>query len=152
MKMFSMEKNDLIQIVSECLNLVSTRDSHLLEIGVDERCINHRLAMYLGQRLESDRLKVDTEYNRHLKDMKYYEENIYGSIDILFHERGSDLNNIAAFECKKGAISETDLAKIHALVGPEFNYQYGVTIEYRSQEVKLYQMVENQIEEEIIEL
>ena len=147
-----MNKNYLIQILQECLHRVYETDAYLLEIDIDERCINHRLAMYLTERLETDELKVDTEYNRHLVDMKYYEENTYGSIDILFHQRGLDNNNIAAFECKKEAISETDIAKIHALIGPDFNYQYGVTIEYRSKEVKLYQMIDEDIIEEIIEI
>ncbi|MTI24636.1 hypothetical protein [Fulvivirga kasyanovii] len=108
--------------------------------------------MYLSQRLETDTLRVDTEYNRHLVDMKYYEDNTYGSIDILFHKRGSDVNNIFAIECKKRRILQTDITKIHALLRPDFNYQYGVTIEYISKEVKLYQRVRDKIEEETIEI
>jgi citrate lyase synthetase len=147
-----MEKNDLIEILKNCLKRVFEEDAILREIGVDERCINHRLAMYMSEHVEEGAIKVDTEYNRHLKDQKYYEENTYGSIDILVHERGTDQNNIVAFECKKERISKTDLVKIHALLRPDFNYRFGVTIEYKKPEVKLYQLVDNQVEEEIIDL
>lgn len=146
-----MEKNELIQTLTECLQRVYENDAMLMEIDIHEDAINNRLARYLSEFLESDLINVDAEYNRHMGQLKQYGlEGRSAIVDIVVHERETDDNNVAALECKKGAISKTDLSKIYALISPEFNYQYGVTIEYRSREVKFYQMVENQIEEEII--
>lgn len=147
-----MEKNKVIEILKFCLNKVYTDDAYLFEVDVDERCINHRLASYLGQILETDKIKVDIEYNRDSDHLKYYDGETFGSIDILVHQRGNHENNLIAFECKKGMMSEVDMAKINALVGPEFNYQYGVTIQYNKKIAKLYQMIADKIVEEIIEI
>jgi hypothetical protein len=145
-------KEDLIEGVKASLEKVYDQDLHLLEIDCDERSINHRLAFYLISIFEKERLKVDVEYNRHLKDLKVYEGNKYGSIDILIHERGSDLYNLCAFECKKEKLTETDLLKINALISPEFNYKYGITVEYNKRIITIHQVIDGIIRSEILEL
>lgn len=147
-----MEKDELIQAIRSSLRKVYRIDEILFRIGVDERALNHRLAFYLTKLVEQNGIKVDVEYNRHLVGMKYYEENKYGSLDILIHERGTDVNNICAFECKKEKISETDVVKIRALLGTEYRYSFGVTIEYVPRNVKLYFKSGSKIIEEKIEL
>ena len=145
-----MEKDELIRTIRSSLKRVYRKDQILFQIGVDERAINHRLALYLSKFVERNEVKVDVEYNRHLVGMKYYEENVYGSIDILVHQRGTDVNNICAFECKKEKMSNVDISKIHALLGSAFNYRFGVTIEYNSRTLTLYQLVKEQITSERI--
>jgi hypothetical protein len=147
-----MEKDKLIGIIKSSLNKVYEEDAHLLLINIDERSINHRLALYMSPLLEGEKIHVDVEYNRHLEGMKYYVNNVYGSIDILIHERGTDKNNICAFECKKGLMSKVDLMKVQALLGEDFNYCYGVTIEYNSRTVTLFEISDNKLVAERIEL
>jgi hypothetical protein len=147
-----MKKDELIRIIRLSLRRVYRKDEILFRIGVDERALNHRLAFYLAKLVERNNVKVDVEYNRHLVGMKYYEDNRYGSLDILIHERGTDTNNICAFECKKDKISKTDITKIRALLGAEYQYTFGVTIEYVSREIKLYFKQGRKIIEEKIEL
>jgi len=148
-----MEKQDLIEILKFCLNRIFHEDKLLLEIDIHEDAINNRFTRYLSEILESDEINVDAEYNRHMSELKKYGvEGKNAIVDIVVHQRGTDEHNIVAFECKKGPVSAIDLAKIYALIGPEFNYQYGITIEYRSKIIKLYQMVDDEIVDEIIEI
>ena len=149
-KTYLMEKDKIISIVKDCLNSVYTKDTYLFDIDIDERSINHRLAMKLSNELEDNTLKVDVEFNRRMNNQKTIDENGFGSIDILIHHRGIDTHNICAFECKKDRISQNDLRKINALLRPPYNYQYGITIEYNDHVAILYQMIDDQIIEEKI--
>lgn len=152
-KLLSMEKAELVEIIQACLEEVYSKDRNLLEIDIHENAVNGRLAKYLSNYFENNVITVDVEYNRHIDQLKRYGvDGDSAIVDIVVHQRMTDENNIVAFECKKEVISEIDIRKIRALVGEEFNYQYGVTIEYFNEVVKLYQMAEGEIVEEIIEL
>jgi len=148
-----MEKNELIEIIRSCLRRVYVQDGNLLDISIHENSINCRLARYLSEFLERGVITVDVEYNRHIDQLKNYGvERESAIVDIVVHQRLTDENNLIAFECKKDLISEVDIKKIKSLVGNEFNYQYGVTIQYFNQVIMLYQRVDQEIVEEIIEL
>ena len=148
-----MEKDELIQIIQECLGRLYTNDASLLEINIHENAVNGRFARYLADHFEKDEITVDVEYNRHIDQLKTY--GIYGDsaiVDIVVHQRLTDANNIVALECKKRTINEVDVRKIKALVDDEFNYQYGITVEYFNKLVTLYQRLDGEILTEIIEL
>lgn len=152
-KQHLMEKDELIQIVQECLGRVYTNDANLLDINIHENAVNGRFSKYLADYVEQDEITVDVEYNRHIDQLKTY--GIYGDsaiVDIVIHQRLTDSNNIVALECKKRTINETDIRKIRALVDDEFNYQYGITVEYYNGLVTLCQKLDGEILTEIIEL
>lgn len=136
---YLMEKSELIKIIKNCFKTIKERDHYLFEINIHEDAFNHRLATLLSFQFETNEISVDTEYNRHYNELKTYGlEGKSAIVDIVIHERGTDNNNLIAFECKKKAISSLDLKKIEALIGPEFNYQFGVTIQYFSGLATIY--------------
>ncbi len=141
-----MEREQIIEIIISCLKEVHERDALLFTLGVDERAINHRLALYLSPYFENESINVDVEYNRHLTKLKYYEENKYGSIDIVIHERGFDRNNICAIECKKETLNEIDLRKLRALVSDEFIYSCSIGIEYNTRTLTIFELNNDNIE------
>jgi hypothetical protein len=148
-----MEKDKVIEIIKACLHKLYTKDEKLLDIKVHEDSLNGRLAGYLRECLENETIKVDTEYDRHIAGLKKYGvEGKSAIVDIVVHERLTDTNNIAAIECKKLKMSMTDMEKIRALIGPEFNYRYGITIVYFERLATIYQILEKKIIEENIEL
>lgn len=148
-----MEKNELIQIIQECLGRVYMNDANLLDINIHENAVNHRLANYLADVLEQGVINVDVEYNRHIDQLKKYGvEGDSAIVDVVVHQRMTDDNNIVAIECKKEAMNEIDIRKINALVREEFNYQFGMTIEYLSKTVLLYQRTGDGILTEKIKL
>ena len=100
----------LADFVQNSINRFIKEDYYLLQTDASERCVCHRLAMYLEQELKDDYpgYRVDTEYNRGcggkgfrpkvLDDKKI-------SIDIAAHVRRLNANheyeNLIAIEVKK---------------------------------------------------
>lgn len=125
------------------LSKLIENDNKLIDQGVKEECINHRLAIYIDEYYrqfcgEKNYCIVDLEYNKNL-DEKDREKEIHdknGNLikirpDILLHKRGSNDNNLIAIETKKDWFRRHDMEKIQALLKPPYKYRYGFIILYR---------------------
>lgn len=139
-----MERSDLIKVLKKTFQKLKERDSYLFEINVHEEAISNRLAGYLRSELETDLISVDTEYNRHGTQLKKYGiEGRSAVVDIVVHSRGTDDFNLLAIECKKRKASEDDYKKINALVDNEFNYRYGLVLEFFEGRAEIFWKDEN---------
>ncbi|MEJ5203491.1 MAG: hypothetical protein WHV66_14795 [Anaerolineales bacterium] len=112
-------------------------DQDLLDVGVNERSLTHKLAEYLQD--EFPEWHVDCEYNRRHDQVKrlHFEG---GDIraddteartvfpDIIVHRRRTDQNLIVLEVKKAGGIVEThDIEKLLAFTGePEYRYRLGL--------------------------
>lgn len=123
-------------------------DSTLLEIGVNERSLTHRLAMHIQQHLRVHEqyfldCDVDCEYNRSLDEIKRLASVAPGLVspenvdavtiypDILIHRRIRQFrdNNILVIEVKKNyEPSALDIEKLSKLTKGQtkYEYQFGV--------------------------
>lgn len=135
-----MNRKEVDEIVKEAINLLIKRDKELLELGVTERALSHKLAEYIAQ---SDKiispLVVDCEYNRHLTDIKRLNLPSRKALDnelkattvfpdIIVHERNSDQNNLIVLELKKPDEDiEYDRLKLKAFVS-EFGYKHAAHV------------------------
>jgi len=117
--------------VERGLNTLLRNDIYLFEIGVNERTLAHRLAVYLEQEFPS--WNVDCEYNRNQYDRKYIGqpresgENRGVYPDIIIHHRGTS-DNLLAIELKRGYSvhgQEEDEAKLKEYVN-RLGYQHGL--------------------------
>lgn len=131
-----MEVNEkLIEIVNETLDKLYTNESYLFKSNSSERNMVFHFARYFLEIIkEKDFYKnynVDCEYNRDLLDPKmcavlgYKKEKHRIYPDFIFHERGTNENNMLAIEFKKNRRrSEEDNNKLMFLTNNEFRYKY----------------------------
>lgn len=135
-----MNRDEAIQIVTEAIDHLLENDRELLELGVTERALSHKLAEYMAQ---SDKivspLVVDCEYNRHFEDIKRLDLPPRDALDrevrattvfpdIIVHERNSDENNLIVLELKKpNEDIEYDRIKLKAFVS-EFGYTHAAHV------------------------
>ena len=112
------------------------KDCNLLRLDVNERSITHKLAEHLQRQFED--LKVDCEYNRHLKDIKRLPiepediktdcldaKTVYP--DIVVHRREVDNCNRLVIEAKKSTQdAKYDEGKLRAFTSPENDYKYAM--------------------------
>lgn len=91
--------DEMRKVVNDALSDFAKRDMVLLDLGVQEETISHRLAIYIEQRLPE--WEVDCEYNR---DLMCPKKNPKGSgcirPDIVVHKRNSS-RNLLVVEIKK---------------------------------------------------
>lgn len=118
-------------------------DCDLLEVGVNERSITHKLAEHLQRQFSH--LKVDCEYNRHgsyTKSLKNLRSCIKGGKleaddseattvypDIIVHQRGNDDRNQLVIEAKKNNNKgdlKKDRCKLQEFTNPHGDYGYKV--------------------------
>ncbi|WP_144435410.1 hypothetical protein [Roseovarius atlanticus] len=131
-----MDRNQLDEIISSCLQELYDQDGQILAQDIGECAICGRLAMLMGPKFPL--YSVDIEYNRKgpgldPKDIEMPDEN--GELtthrvfpDIIIHERGHNLRNFLVVEVKKSTNAvgdEHDLAKLQALCR-QLRYQYGL--------------------------
>lgn len=122
-----MTREEAADLLARAIRVFLLRDSQLLELGVSERAIAFRLALYMSRsRLIRPPLTIDCEYNRHLGDRKKLNlpprRRPNGeprpsdvSPDILVHQRNSDDHNLLALELKKpGEAIARDETKLRA--------------------------------------
>lgn len=117
-------------------------DSYLLEIGVSERAIMGRLAVYLTHLFPSH--SVDLEYNRHALEVKRADvpeecanaTNFAGKAiiipDLIVHQRGHDRDNLLVLEAKKSADrrgKDCDRLRVTALKR-ELGYRFAALLEF----------------------
>lgn len=129
--------------VREATESFIENDSDLLDLAAHEQAVSHRIAVYLEDVFESEKLNVDCEYNKHLEGekviiLKGFDLDrcnvckchscvavIEGGLDILpekqfrpdilIHSRGNDEKNLIAIEIKKGKECEFDQVKLKEL-------------------------------------
>lgn len=131
-----MDRNQLDEIVSLCLQELYDQEGQILTQDISERAICGRLAMLMCPKFPM--YSVDIEYNRkgpglEPKDIEMPDET--GELttnrvfpDIIVHERGHNLRNFLVVEVKKSTNAvrdEHDLAKLQALCA-QLRYQYGL--------------------------
>lgn len=128
------------------------KDRQLLELGVREEALSHRLAFHLEQALQKfkydlslqgqllDEISVDFEYDRHGNEQKALAEIMdrfpekHSDIvrpDIVMHIRNSD-HNFMVVEVKKKSGNDKTYAreKVAAFVNSQYAYMIGVYIEF----------------------
>ena len=117
--------------VERSLNYLLRNDMYLFEIGIHERTLAHRLAVYLENEFSS--WNVDCEYNRNQYDLKLIrpsgldggDRRVFP--DIIIHHRGTT-DNLLAIELKK-KISEDAQAEDERKLNEYINrlgYHYGL--------------------------
>lgn len=99
-----MTKNYLVQAVISSLKELYAKDEVLVKRGLCERCLVHRLAVYLERIFEG--FNVDCEFNKSFyKDVVSNKalSSVSGNyVDILVHKRSNKLGeNLLCIEAKK---------------------------------------------------
>ncbi len=133
-------------IIHEAINEFILRDSYLLEHDVHEQAISHKLACYVGKRI--DGWHVDAEYNRNLQRPKSLSSCGRVRPDILIHRRGLNNdgdtkdNNLLIIEVKKSPSQQdkdADTNIIQAFINeyPYF-YKYGAFIAFDGSETEWF--------------
>jgi len=118
------------------LDQLFKNDAFLLESGVHERSVSHKLAEYLQQQFQG--WHVDCEYNRHGLGVKMLprecegEHREYVYPDVVVHHRNTD-DNLLVIEIKprkNKAVDECDNAKLTAFTnqGGDYKYRLGLFI------------------------
>lgn len=119
--------------VEESLNKLIRNDIYLFEIGVHERTLAHRLAIYLEEEFAS--WNVDCEYDRNQYDQKLISRGTNGEADgkvypdIIIHHRGT-FDNLLAIEIKKSQSvngQAKDERKLREYIN-RLGYRYGLFI------------------------
>jgi hypothetical protein len=124
------------------LGILCKNDSFLLENGVNERSIAHKLAEYL--QIQFPDWNVDCEYNKKGLDRKILDginecseqkktDRVYP--DIIVHKRNTD-DNLLVIEIK---IKDEDCCDIEKLkkftsISGEFKYKLGLFIKFNEKE------------------
>tara|TARA_R100000935_G_scaffold15453_2_gene30937 strand:+ start:14641 stop:15120 length:480 start_codon:yes stop_codon:yes gene_type:complete len=131
-----LDRNQLDELVSTCLQELYDQDVQILVQDIGERTICGRLAMLMGPKFPQ--YNVDIEYNRkgpgiEPKDIDMPDENGVLTTsrvfpDIIVHERGHNLRNLLVVEVKKSTNAvgdDHDFAKLQALCW-QLRYQNGL--------------------------
>ena len=130
--------------LEEAIERLIERDRDLLVLNVSERCVSHRLALYLQELFPE--LNVDCEYNRTGPNTKQLEPPPVGFCwdddeaksvfpDILVHRRNCADRNVLVVEVKKtgnGTLANFDRAKLNAFTRPDYNYALGAFIVFKT--------------------
>ena len=128
----------------EAIERLEERDRDLLVLNVSERCVSHRLALYLQELFPE--LHVDCEYNRNGPDTKRlkppliplcWDDDESKSVfpDILVHRRNCPDWNVLVVEVKKtanGILANFDRDKLDAFTRPDYNYALGAFIVFQT--------------------
>ena len=128
-----MKPEKLKSKVEKAIELLLKNDLFLLEIGVHERSVAHKLAEYLQQ--EFPEYHVDCEYNRYGKSVKEI-RNIRVYPDIIIHKRDNQKNNLLAIEIKTKKVGKKKINKdrnklrnFTSLSG-KFKYRFGLFLKF----------------------
>ncbi|MBV5278437.1 MAG: hypothetical protein J0647_05305 [Campylobacteraceae bacterium] len=135
-------------IVSEAINELKAKDKYLLDHNVNERSISHKLACYIGKRI--DGWHVDAEYNRNMDDQKrLISTDKYGVMpDIIIHRRGhnndttTENNNLLVIEIKKTPTEKqkrNDILKLKQFIkNPPYFYKFGAFIAFDGSDIEWF--------------
>jgi len=121
--------------VKDAVDILLDKDAFLLEHGVHERSVTHKLAEYLQQMFPD--YHVDCEYNKHGITTKLLpreceeasERKVFP--DIVVHIRGDDSKNLLVIEAKPTPqIDKSDKCKLKLFTATngKYAYKYGLFI------------------------
>ena len=123
--------------INRALDKLYKIDQFLFDEDLCERCITHKLTMYLEEQGFDGGYFVDYEYNKSHSNQKTRLKRVISEkgnyIDIIITKRDGDYrNDLACFEVKKWNTREKedrDIEKLKNLTGKEnFCYKYGFYI------------------------
>lgn len=148
MKSSDINKELIINVFQEAIKKLIENDKTLLDKGASERCLQFRLACYLKEffeELESEKIYIDTEYNRDAAVIKTNRAGNKFYPDIILHERGNNNNNIIYCEIKKDDSSDNeDSTKIKEQMNQR-GYKYGINLyKLQSSDIKLDMYVKHE--------
>jgi hypothetical protein len=138
-----MNEQSVRERLKAALETLLIRDSHLLEIGVHERALMARVAVYLAPLFPE--YSVDVEYNRHGIEVKRAEipeecatktDRAGKAIiipDLIVHQRDNDNENLLVLEAKKSANrkgQECDRLRLEAMKR-ELQYRFAALVKFR---------------------
>lgn len=136
-----MELEEVKRKVNKSLKMLYEKDKELFEFTsidplVSERCLTFRLGDYL--RNEFIGYDVDSEYNRHLKNIKEIEGiNVFP--DLIIHKRLKDEYNLLWIEIKKKQENcKNDIERLKKVTINEYLYKYGAMIILEKQKPKVF--------------
>lgn len=150
MKLSDITKEVIISGFQEAIKKLIKNDKELLDKGASERSLQFRLACYLREffeELESEKIYIDTEYNRYEKESKMDRANKKFYPDIILHERGSVNHNLVYCEIKKaGDPKNRDANKIiEQMENIKYNYINGINLyKLQSNSIKLDMYVKHE--------
>jgi hypothetical protein len=137
-----MDINELSQIIINTINHLLNNDKYLFEHNISERCIAHRLALYLESTFHPLGFFVDAEYDgninnlsgkKSLQNLNYSSNGINYTKndvipDIIIHKRGQNGrdNNLLIIELKKkrGRNKDRDRRKLKLFTSNQFGNNY----------------------------
>ena len=113
--------------VRSALHNLHASDHYLLEHGIHERAMSHRLAVYLE--LQFPGWDIDCEYNKFGGRPKLAPTASRSKRpDIIVHHRGRDYDNLLAVEIKKlQTICQSDHEKLEGCIH-HLGYQWAVCV------------------------
>lgn len=126
-----MFRTEIVGLVERAVARLVVEQAELITLGVNEQTLSQHIANYMGASTPAG-LRVDVEYNRHGLEKKVLMlapghapgSQLVPTVvrpDIVVHVRGTDEQNVAAFEVKKPGVDlSRDRAKLEALIS-----QYG---------------------------
>jgi len=128
-----MDEHEIYMKVRKALELFFLQDHELLERGVNERSISHKIAEHLQYVFRG--YDVDCEYNRHGVEIKRAGKKKRVFPDIVVHQRGSDEANILVLEVKKvnSKYYKNDVEKLKVLTGRQFRYKSGLLLVFNTE-------------------
>jgi hypothetical protein len=149
------KRKSLLEKVKKALDKLKNKDEYLLEKNHSERCIAHRLAIYLEEQFNYE-YDVDCEYNRELDNSKRVELDDEDKLvypDIIVHKRGTNQNNLLILEIKKSNNDQSkgrnkDKSKLEQYTSKSksLKYKLGIFIDIevgekikRSYEIELFE-------------
>lgn len=133
----------LKEIVKVAVDQVYNFQYYLIKKNVNERSIQHYLAVYLSKIIKNIftfPYNIDVEYNRNIgshKDLNNNGEPNYP--DIIVHHRGDNKFNLIYIEIKKDTKNDkNDFRKLRYSTGYEsdFTYNLGVFINFEKENPK----------------
>lgn len=135
--------DDIREALIKALKRVRDEDGHLLEVGVGERALVHRLGVYLERDPLFAGWHVDCEYNRNgapvpkkllaalqaRRNQGQKDATDLVTPDLIIHRRGVAGPNLLALEAKpKGRTRpKIDLVKLEGFADPSEGYCYAHT-------------------------
>ena len=136
-----MELEEVKHKVNKSLEILYEKDKELFEFTtndplVSERCLTFRLGYYLQN--EFIGYDVDSEYNRHIKNIKKIEDaNVFP--DLIIHKRLKDEHNLLWIEIKKKQEDcKNDIRRLKEVTINEYLYKYGAMIILEKQKPKVF--------------
>ena len=136
-----MELEDVKRKINKSLETLYEKDKELfgfttIDPLVSERCLTFRLEYYLQN--EFIDFDVDSEYNRHLQNIKVIEDfNIFP--DLIIHKRLKDTHNLLWIEIKKKQENcKDDIDRLKKVTSNGYMYKYGVMIILEKEKPKVF--------------